>query len=276
MNEAKPEQPTITKYENNPFLLALNGIQALFALAKPVAIFFLILSALNVVSGVIDTGSPSDSATSERETDEFIKTVQSFSTETWITIGVVVVVVFIGLFVIGAIINGIADYTASRLAKGKKSGLKEAFSATIKRLGGYLWLKIVVAVKTFLWSLLFVVPGIVMTYRYSLAGVAFFAEDLKANESVKRSLVLTKGAWLTTFASQTLFNLITLGFIAPLLMPGTLALLYRQFAAQPDKKPAAHILSWLTLIIPIILAILLVLGLLLLAAALSNYMTTAP
>ena len=276
MNEATPEQPTVTKYENNPFLLALNGIQALFALAKPVAIFFLVLSVLNVLSGLIDTGSPSDSAASERETDEFIKSVQSFSTDAWITIGVVAVVVFIGLFVIGAIINGIADYTASRLAKGKKSGLKEAFSATIKRLGGYLWLKIIVAVKTFLWSLLFVVPGIVMSYRYSLAGVAFFAEDIKAHESVKRSLVLTKGAWLTTFASQTLFNLITLGFIAPLLMPGTLALLYRQFTAQPDQKPAAHILSWLTLIIPIILAILLVLGLLLLAAALSNYMTTAP
>lgn len=276
MNEAQSDQTPKAEYQNNPFLLALDGLKALFTLAKPVAILFVVLSILNALSGFVGPESPSEQAAADQQTEEITNAFGSFGVETWILIGVIALIVAVGLFVIGCIINGIADYTASRLARNERVDLKTAFSATMKRLGGYLWLRVIIAVKTFLWSLLFIIPGIVMSYRYSLAGVSFFAEDLKANESVKRSLTLTKGAWLTTYASQMLFNFITFGFIAPLLMPGTPALLYRQFAATRDEKPKAHILSWLTLIIPAILTVIVVLGLLILAASYSNYMTTAP
>ena len=75
---------------------------------------------------------------------------------------------------------------------------------------------------------------------------------------------LTKGAWLTTFASQALLPMLTLGALQRLTTPGTTAILYRQYSASDGPKPPAHVVSWLTLVIPIVLVI----GFVLLAVAL--------
>jgi hypothetical protein len=106
--------------------------------------------------------------------------------------------------------------------------------------------------------LLLIVPGIVMAVRYSLSGAVFFDKKLKGNAATKESARLTKGGWLTTFASQSLMNIITLGIIELLLVPGTNSVLYRQFRdyeVHGVAKPKAHILSWLTLLVPPLLVL---------------------
>ena len=105
-----------------------------------------------------------------------------------------------------------------------------------------------------------------MSYRYSLAGVVFFDKNTKGGAASTQSAALTKGAWLTTFASQNLLNMITLGAIPMLLQPGTNGVLYRQLGAVGNQKPRAHFLSWLTLLLPFIFTLLLV-GLVVLIAS---------
>lgn len=232
-----------TDYENNPFYVALNGLNLLFDKAKNVAIFLVVLSVVSLLLGV----GPGPS-------EEKDMGMPNLSVEQWLVFGALFAVIIIAAIFIGSMLSGIGAYTAARLARGHEAGLKEAFHAVLNRLFSYIWLQIIVLVKVVLWSLLLFVPGFIMSYRYSLANVAFFDKDLKGDAAVKESLRLTKGAWFTTFASLSLFNMITLGVITELLTTGAKAILYRQYTALDDKKkPDAHMLSWLTLAIPIVL-----------------------
>jgi hypothetical protein len=100
-----------------------------------------------------------------------------------------------------------------------------------------------------------------MAFRYSLANLSFFDDKKKftGNAAIKDSLELTKGAWLTTFASQTFLNIITLGSIGPIVNTGSKVMLYRQFSALQQTnapKPKAHALSWVTLGLTLFIAII--------------------
>jgi hypothetical protein len=129
-------------------------------------------------------------------------------------------------------------------------------------LWSYLWLQIIISFKVFLWMLLFIVPGIIMAVRYSLASVAFFDEkkQLRGTAAIRESLRLTKGAWITTYASTTLFNILTLGAMNSAITTAANAVLYKQFEKiGDDKKPDAHWLSWVTLLVPAVALVLLLL-----------------
>ena len=97
-----------------------------------------------------------------------------------------------------------------------------------------------------------------MSIRYSLAGVAFFERGLKGDAAVQASSRMVKGAWITTFAANALFNLITFGALQTVLQPGTNALLYRYLHATGEQKPPTHLLSWITFWIILGLALLVV------------------
>lgn len=146
-------------------------------------------------------------------------------------------------FVVSAIFNGLRDVAAAAIAKQQSVSFGEAFTILFSRFGGYLWLQALITIKVLLWSLLFVIPGIIMAVRYSLAGTAFFARDMKANEALAHSTSITKGAWLTTVASYGLLNLITLGVISVLVETGARGTLFRQFDAYQTagiRKPSPH------------------------------------
>lgn len=258
----KPKSKTPANYENNPFFIATNGLDLLFSKAQSVGIFMAVLAGLSILASLpymfmppADSSqpTPSENATTSAEDQAFIEALSRIPTEAWMMIGAIVLVVIIVMIVIGIIFRGIMDYTSAQIAAGKKATLNEAFRAVFNSFWSYTWVLIVASVKTFLWTLLLFVPGFVMSYRYSLAGVVFFGKGLKGNDASSHSAALTKGAWLTTYASQTLLNLITLGAIPMLLQPGTNGVLYRQLSAASNTNPRAHILSWLTLLLPFIL-----------------------
>lgn len=255
-SSVKHNSPSVSKtYENNPFRIALDGINLVFMKAKGVAIFLIILSILSVFSGLMPD-SP-DQPTLDGQA--FQAGIARMTPTEWITGGLIVSILALAFIFASAMISGIGAYTAARVAKGHDVKLSEAFHAVLERFFGYIWLQVIQIVKIILWSLLLIVPGIIMSVRYSLANVAFFDKDLRGNEAIKESLKLTKGAWLTTFASQVLFNIITLGVISELVNTGARSVLYRQLNQFKEDvaKPAAHMLSWMTLFLPFALILLL-------------------
>jgi uncharacterized membrane protein len=237
------------EYENNPFTAGLTGLNLVFEKARGVAILLIVISILSVFSGSFSRG----------ENHEAKSAFPTLSPEQWALFGgLVAIIVLAGIF-ISAMLSGISAYTSARIARGHDVTLNEAFHVVLDRFFSYIWLQIILIVKILLWSLLLIVPGFIMSYRYSLASIAFFDKKLTGNAAIEESLQLTKGAWLTTFASQALFNLITLGVISELVTAGARTILYRQFSALKGKeKPTAHMLSWVALFLPFALLIIFV------------------
>lgn len=264
-------------YENNPFFVATNGLDLLFKKAQSIGILLAVIAGLYVLMSLPSLFTPPQPASEgtakaeQASVDNFVHTIQHIPLEIWLLAGFFIIVVLLIFTVINIIIKGIIDYTSAQLAAGKEATTSEAFRVVLKNFWGYTWVQVVVGIKTLLWTLLFIIPGFIMSYRYSLAGVAYFDKALKGNGSVKHSLALTKGAWLTTYASQTLLNLLTLGAIPALLMPGTNAVLYRQLTVAGTEKPKAHLVSWLTLLVPVVMGLLILAAIFFLSWALINY-----
>lgn len=268
-NSTPSGETTAANYENNPFFVATNGLDLLFKKAQSIGIALAILVGISALSSI-----PSAFVPPSNQTDTTTNNMGEFPSipaEVWLLIAVVALVITLIFVVIGIVVRGVLDYSAAKLASGNQVTISEAFRAVFTNFWSYTWVLVVAGVKTLLWTLLFIIPGIIMSVRYSLAGVAYFDKNLKGDASVQHSSRLVKGAWLTTFASQNLLNLITLGIIQPLLVPGTNAVLYRQLTDVEDQKPKAHVLSWLTLILPFILGVMLLSAIFFLAWALVNY-----
>ncbi|HRF28666.1 MAG TPA: hypothetical protein PL051_03450 [Candidatus Saccharibacteria bacterium] len=263
------------EYQNNPFFVALDGLKALFNKASSVGIFLIVLSVLSLGGNAIPAPTEPTSRSEElAQRTQFESFFNEMSVSDWVVISLIGGTILFVLILIGLVIGGIADYTASKLASNEGTTLGEAFKEVMKHVASYLWLSVLIFVKVFLWTLLFIIPGIYMAIRYSLAGTVFFKEGLRGNAAIKRSLALTKGAWLTTFASHTLWNVITFGLMDAVLSPGTNGVLYRQYATLTDAnkpKPAAHVLSWLTLILPFVLVFIFILLFVSLIFALANF-----
>ncbi len=252
------------KYENNPFFIGLHGLQLLFRNAQSVGIFAAVLVGIgvffNTVTSVIDTVNNMDQPQSVTRVEPIANNVDFNIFGLLLVLGflVLISVIVVLLFLLP---YSVLEYSAAQLALGKKVTLKQAISNVWRNLLGYFWVYIIVIVKLFLWTLLLIVPGIIMAIRYTLAGTVFFAENKRGNAAVKRSAELTKGAWFTTFAGHGLWNLITFGQITPLITPSANAILYRQLKDVTDrgaKKPNAHWLSWLTFFGPIVLSVILI------------------
>jgi hypothetical protein len=243
---------SVAKYQNNPFFVAADGISLIFNLARGLGVVLIVIS----VFGSFD-GNLSD----KKDWNEFGRTLGAWTAADWLIAAASITIILLAVSLIFALFSGASSYASWQLSQGRKVSIKEAFSTAFDHLWSYLLLQLIIFGKLFLWTLLFILPGIYMTFRYSLAGVVFFDEKkkLRGNDAIKESLRLTKGAWLTTFASNMLFNLLTFGMLSNLIATGANAVLYRQFDDLGNKeKPKAHWLSWVTLAIPIVVLVLVV------------------
>lgn len=239
-------------YENNPFTIAVSGMTLLFNLARGVAIFLLILSIFSYYSGGWGPDKPADQVQ-----QDIINAVSGWSVVDWSLAVGSVLIIGLAIMMIAALIGGVSAYTSARIARGKQVKLTEAFRVSFENLWSFLWLNILIFIKIFLWSLLFIIPGIIMAIRYTLAGTAFFddTKHLRGNAAIKESLRLTKGAWITTFSANLLFNFITLSIISDIVTTSVNAQLYKQFDGN-DKKPSSHWLSRVTFGLVILLVVI--------------------
>lgn len=240
-------------YINNPLRIAVDGTKLLFQKAPMAAIVLAFLSALGASSYFNEPAQDAENAAISPEI--------TLTPEAVVGIVVVVAVFAFGALVIGSLISGIFAHTSAEIAKGREVTFRQSLKAISERLWSFVGLQLLIIVKVILWSLLLIVPGIIMAVRYSLASIAFFDDKkmLKGNAAIKDSLALTKDAWVTTFAAQVFMNIITLGMISPLVDTGSKAMLYRQFdelEQSGEPKPKAHALSWVTLGLSIVIAII--------------------
>jgi hypothetical protein len=264
--ETKKSTPLkLSEYIRNPFFIATKGVELLFEKAKGIAIFLLVFSILGGIGSIPRPTAQTTSTGSELTPDEqrFLDMLAGFTFEQWLMIATGIFLVFLLITFVSIILRGISDYAAAEIANGRENvTLKESWHAVLRNFWPYTWVFAVMSFRVFLWSLLFLVPGLIMAFRYSLAGVVFFAEkDKKATPVLTRTLALTKDTVMTIFASKVLFNMITLGFLSGIVEAGTSSVLYtqlRDLRGRGEPIPPAHWLSITTVVFYIVLMMALV------------------
>jgi uncharacterized membrane protein len=148
-------------YINNPFFIAAEGIKTFFTKAQSIAIFLIILSVLGVVSNFTGNGNPQEPTPNE------LQTFPALNLETILFIVGLSVVAIAAILTIGTLINGVTAYGSARVSQGKEATLKQGLKATFDQFWSFLWLQVLTVLKVLAWSLLFIIPGVIMAIRYS-------------------------------------------------------------------------------------------------------------
>lgn len=135
------------------------------------------------------------------------------------------------------------------LAKGEDISVGDAFKG-FNITGKAVWLSIITWIYTFLWSLLFIIPGIIKTFSYSMA--PFILADnpnFTASEALSESIRIMNGHKFDLFVLQLSFILwyllgaITFGIAYIYIVPyfdATMANFYNEIK---DKKIEAEVIN---------------------------------
>ena len=92
--------------------------------------------------------------------------------------------------------------------KNYQGEAKEIFKETSELAWPYIVLSVLTAILIILWLLLLIIPGIIFSVYYSFAVYAFFFEDKRGMDAIKRSKELVKGYWWAVFGRVIFFALI--------------------------------------------------------------------
>jgi len=248
---------TPASYINNPFYIASEGLGIWFAKARNVALFLLIISGLIATPSAINSHPSTPMQSGPPPTAIYgPATTSPFDPVLNVAFVVLPLLLLLAVVLLATAVNGIASYAAAEASHERSVSLKQAWRATRERFGNFFWLQVLTVTKVLLWSLLLIVPGVIMAVRYSLANIAFFDKKLSPGDALRESVALTDHSWITTFSAQIFFNLITLGIIEPLVTISAKTVLYRQLTTHREAdKPAPDKLSKITLAISIVLFI---------------------
>jgi hypothetical protein len=99
----------------------------------------------------------------------------------------------------------------SQVHLDRPAGVMESFSKVKNQIAGVIGLSLRVGILVFLWSLLFIVPGILKAIEWSLAVPAKVLEDKDAGEAMSRSSDLSHGNRGRIFVIWFLFFLLSIG-----------------------------------------------------------------
>lgn len=257
---AKPTKSStsVPKIETNPFFIAVDGISRFLNLASGLFVLFLVWAVFTSFSGSSMYG------TTKNSVDELNSTISTWtSSDALVALGAVAIV-GLAIAMVSALFGGVSAYTSAQLAKGRPVTIGQAFSVAFDNLWSFLWLKVIISVRVFLWTLLLVVPGIIASIRYSLAPVAFYddSKNLRGTAAINESVKLTKNRLMTVFGANVVFNVITLGALTNLITVGVNAILYRDLSLVIGKKVQTHWLSRFAAIFIVFVALFVALGIL--------------
>lgn len=117
----------------------------------------------------------------------------------------VLMVVAVVQFIIGSFVSlGLATYNLN-LIDGKEARVGQIFCHT-SIMGKAIWLRLRMSIFTFLWSLLLVIPGIIKSYSYSMAGFIMSENpEMSAKEAMEVSMRMMKGNKWRLFCLQLSF-----------------------------------------------------------------------
>jgi len=122
----------------------------------------------------------------------------------------IVIVVLMGIvsWVIGAIATGTVVKCASDILEKGNSTLKEGFNFTMSKLASLLGAEIITSILTVIGLLFFIVPGLILMVMFSLVVPVIIVEQKGVFESLGRSRKLVGHRWLKTFALLIIVGLI--------------------------------------------------------------------
>jgi len=127
--------------------------------------------------------------------------VQSGGAVTWLAL---ISSLIFGVLISGVTTLGIAYYFTNLVAD-RGAQFKNLFEP-FRYLGKAIWMNTVIFCYIFLWSLLFVIPGIIAMYRYAMVPylIAEFP-DLSVSEAMEESARLMNGNKMRLFSLQFSF-----------------------------------------------------------------------
>lgn len=169
-------------------------------------IYFLIVWVINAVVSAVSSGTIFDAAFVEKAMDMdlmdmFEAGVLGAMTGRTVLVQVVNILGYLILAVLGA---GFTNFCL-RLSRGTAKGFSD-ISAAMSYTGKLIWLTILINVYVFLWTLLFVIPGIIASYRYSMAYFALMNDpDLTASQALEVSKQITSGHKMELFVLDLSF-----------------------------------------------------------------------
>ena len=94
------------------------------------------------------------------------------------------------------------------MKNGYQGDEKKIFTDTAKYFWPYLGLVVMTAIFVILWSLLLIIPGIIYSVLYSMAVYAFFFEEKRGMEAIRRSVRLVKGYFWPVFGRILFIGLV--------------------------------------------------------------------
>ncbi|NMB48416.1 hypothetical protein GYA13_03140 [Candidatus Kuenenbacteria bacterium] len=110
-----------------------------------------------------------------------------------------------------------AVYLAPESAESEK--IMELFKRGRSLAGKYFLVSFLVGIFTLLWTLLLIVPGIIMSVYYSFAGLCLIYEGYRAGKALKRSKELTKGYWWAVVGRSLFLGLLVWLFMMVFSIP---------------------------------------------------------
>lgn len=166
-----------------------------------------------------------------------------------LAISVIAILVGVIRFVIGAFVSlGLIQFNLD-LIDGKPAEFSTLFSKTFI-LGKAVWLRFRVAIFTFLWALLLLIPGIIKSYSYSMAGFIMTENpEMTAKEAMEVSMKMMVGNKWRLFCLQLSFigwdilSILTLGIGFLWVIPyenAAIAAFYDEVSREPSAGRNAY------------------------------------
>lgn len=154
----------------------------------------------------------------------------------------------VSLIVGGAVALGYAQFNLD-VVDGREVGVETLFSRFSKQLGTGVAMHLLMGVFVFLWSLLFIIPGIIASYRYAMTPYILAENpDMGVMDAISASSKMMAGNKFRlfclhfSFIGWDLLSLMTFGILNLFLHPykeAANAAFYRELtgtSAQPERE----------------------------------------
>lgn len=113
----------------------------------------------------------------------------------------IIFIVIINLWSVASLIYAIKERDA-------KIGIVDAYKKGWHKLLSFIWIYFLIIIIVIGGFILFIIPGIIFSIWFSLAGYVLVSENKKGMDALKRSKELVGGYWWAVFGRAVLFNLI--------------------------------------------------------------------
>lgn len=153
----------------------------------------------------------------------------------------------IGLFIVGGPMSlGMAQMSLN-IYRGKNEKIDTLFDPFKTNFGGSVLAYVLISLFTALWSMLFIIPGIVKSYAYAMTYFVMVDNPkMDANDARKRSIEIMKGnKWRLfcldfSFIGWDILSIFTLGILSYWIAPYRLmayAEFYRELVPEIEQAP---------------------------------------